>query len=86
MKINLPGRVIDVTPLHSGNKGDEIAAWLVENATPETRYIVIDDEEVVLDSQRPFFIWTNPYEGLTKEKGDMSIRILNRQRGRLWGI
>ena len=27
MKRNLPGRVIDVTPLHSGNNGDEIAAW-----------------------------------------------------------
>ena len=65
MKRNLPGRVIDVTPLYSGNKGDEIAVWLVENATPETRYVVIDDEEVILDSQRSFFIWTNPYEGLT---------------------
>ena len=65
-------------PLYSGNKGDEIAVWLVENATPETRYVVIDDEEVVLDSQRPFFIWTNPYEGLTEEKADMAIRVLNR--------
>ena len=78
MKRNLPGRVIDVTPLHSGNKGDEIAAWLVENATSEARYVVIDDEEGVLDSQRPFFIWTNPYEGLTEEKANMAIRILNR--------
>ena len=80
MKRNLAGRVIDITPtLHSGNKGEEIAAWLVENATPETRYVVIDDEEVILDSQRPFFIWTNPYEGLTEEKADMAIRVLNRQ-------
>ena len=55
-----------------------MAAWLVENVTPETRYVVIDDEEVILDSQRPFFIWTNPYEGLTEEKADMAIRVLNR--------
>ena len=78
MKRNLPGRVIDVTPLHGGNKGDEIAAWPVEDATSEARYVVIDDEEVVLNSQRPFFIWTNPYEGLTEEKANMAIRILNR--------
>ena len=77
MKRDLPGRVIDITPLLNGNKGDEIAAWLTENAVPETRYVVIDDEEVVLNSQRSFFIWTNPYEGLNEEQANIAIRILS---------
>lgn len=66
-----------IAPLLNGNKGDEIAAWLTENVVPETRYVVIDDEEVVLNSQRSFFIWNNPYEGLTEEQANIAIRILS---------
>lgn len=77
---NLPGKVIDITPSLTDNasKGEEIAAWLSEHATPDTRYVIIDDEYVILDSQIPYFIWTNPYEGLTEEQADRAILILNR--------
>ena len=77
---DLPGRVIDITPSLTDNasKGGEIAAWLSEHATPDTRYVIIDDEYVVLDSQIPYFIWTNPYEGLTEGQADRAILILNR--------
>ena len=76
---NLPGRVIDITPSLTDNasKGEEIAAWLSEHATLDTRYVIIDDEYVVLDAQIPFFIWTNPYEGLTEEQADRAMLILN---------
>lgn len=78
---DLPRRVIDITPSLTDNasKGGEIAAWLSEHATPDTRYVVIDDEYVVLDSQIPYFIWTNPYEGLTEGQADRAILILNRE-------
>ena len=77
---NLPGRVIDITPSLTDNasKGEEIAAWLSEYATPDTRYVIIDDEYVALDAQIPFFIWTNPYEGLTEDHADRAISILHR--------
>ncbi len=77
---NLQGKVIDITPSLTGNtsKGEEIAAWLSEHATPDTRYVIIDDEYVVLDSQITYFIWTNPYEGLTEDQADRVISILNR--------
>lgn len=77
---NLPGKVIDITPSLTGNvsKGDEIAAWLSEYATPDTRYVIIDDEYVVLDSQIPYFILINPYEGLTEEQANRAISILHR--------
>ena len=76
---NLPGRVIDITPSLTGNasKGEEIAAWLSEYATSDARYVIIDDEYVALDAQIPFFIWTNPYEGLTEEQADRAMLILN---------
>ena len=77
---NLPGRVIDITPSLTDNasKGEEIAAWLSEYATPDARYVIIDDEYVALDAQIPFFIWTNPYEGLIEAQADRATSILNR--------
>ena len=75
---NLPGRVIDITPSLGRNacKGEEIATWLAKNVAFNTRYVIIDDEYVVLASQIPHFIWTNPYEGLTKDQADRAISIL----------
>ena len=77
---NLPGKVIDITPSLTDNasKGEGIAAWLSEHAMSDARYVIIDDEYVVLDAQIPFFIWTNPYEGLTEEQANRAISILHR--------
>ena len=77
---NLPGRVMDITPSLTDNasKGEEIAAWLFEHAMSDARYVIIDDEYVVLDSQIPYLIWTNPYEGLTEEQANRAISILHR--------
>ena len=58
-------------------KGMEIASWLSENAKQATKYIIIDDEHVILDSQLPYFLLTNPYDGITEEIADRSISILN---------
>ena len=76
---SLPGRVIDITPSLTGNasKGEEIAAWLSEHAMSDARYVIIDDEYVVLDSQIPYFIWTNPYEGLTEDQANRAMLVLN---------
>ena len=76
---DLPGRVIDITPSLTDNasKGEGISAWLSEHATLDTPYVIIDDEYVVLDTQIPYFIWTNPYEGLTEDHADRAMLILN---------
>lgn len=57
-------------------KGMEIASWLSEHGNSATRYVIIDDEYVVLDSQLSNFILTNPFEGITKEQADKAISIL----------
>lgn len=45
----------------------------MENAS----YVIIDDEYVILDSQLPHFILTNPYDGLTEELAMRAINVLN---------
>ena len=58
-------------------KGMEIASWLADHAGPYAHYVIIDDEYVILDSQLPNFILTNPYDGITEELADKAISILN---------
>ena len=58
-------------------KGLEISSWLSEKGLSNTRYVIIDDEYVILDSQLPHFILTNPYEGITEEQANKAISILN---------
>ena len=59
-------------------KGTEIASWLFDHATQTTQYVIIDDEYVILGSQLPHFILTNPYEGITEEITNRVISILNK--------
>lgn len=58
-------------------KGLEISSWLSEKGLSNTRYVIIDDEYVVLESQLSNFILTNPYEGITEEQANKAISILN---------
>ena len=75
---NLPGTIIDITPSLLGkNKGVEIASWLSKYAKQDIRYVIIDDEYVILDSQLPHFILTNPCEGITEEQANRAISMLN---------
>lgn len=69
--------VLDSSMLHC--KGAEIASWLHENNMQEVSYVIIDDEYVILESQLPHFILTNPYDGLIEELAMRAIGILNRQ-------
>lgn len=66
---------LDISMFHS--KGMEIACWLSGQAEEDMRYVIIDDEYVILDSQLPYFILTNSYEGITEEQANKVISILN---------
>ena len=72
--ININLDYLDTSILHC--KGIEIASWLTEQ-TEDIRYVIIDDEYVILESQLPHFILTNPYEGITEEQAERTISILN---------
>ena len=90
---HLPGRVIDITPSCASDiwlqaaglndndlahcKGIEIASWLFDHATQDFKYVIIDDEYVILDSQLPHFIMTNPFDGITEDEANRAIALLN---------
>ena len=67
----------EIAPAMGHCKGMEIASWLADNAKGNTKYVIIDDEYVILESQQPYFILTNPHEGITKEDAERAISILN---------
>lgn len=73
----LSANLDDINPAMGHCKGMEIASWMAEHAGSDARYVIIDDEYVILDSQLPHFILTNPYDGITEELADKSISILN---------
>ena len=59
------------------SKGIEIDFWLFENTVADARYVIIDDEYVIPDSQLPHIILTNPFDGLTELLADRAIALLN---------
>ena len=79
-----PEKIIDITPtiypqpLHREpgvDRGYEIDAWLKEH--PEvSAYIILDDEEDFLESQKPFHIKTKYTEGLTQDQVQEAINLL----------
>ena len=73
----LSANLDDIDPSMGHCKGMEIDSWLSDYANKSTKYVIIDDEYVILDSQQPNFILTNPYDGITEDLADRAISILN---------
>ena len=65
----------DPSSLHC--KGVEIASWLADNEMQDVPYVIIDDEYVILESQQPHLVMTNPYDGITEELATEAMRILS---------
>lgn len=57
-------------------KGVEVEAWLRQHPKCYTSYVIIDDEEVILPTQRAYFVQTNPQEGLSEQDAERTIGIL----------
>jgi len=81
-------RVIGVTPEHDENtspsrvRGDQIKAWL--SLHPEvTQYAIIDDDNDMLISQRPFFFRTDRHHGLQWKSTKAIIKLLNGKSSRV---
>ncbi len=81
---DLPGKVIDITPILWTKRGEEIAEYLREN--PTDSYVIIDDDNDFLDEQIPFFVRTSVNQhsgafnglGLTTECANRAVAILNK--------
>lgn len=60
--------IIDQTPVfdaHSVPRGQEINAWFKDNMTDLDDYIILDDDNDMLDFQREHFFRVNPHIGLS---------------------
>lgn len=57
-------QITDRTPSCLGPRGQEIAQWLKEHPEVES-YAIVDDDGDMLEEQKPFFVHTSHYEGLT---------------------
>ncbi len=87
---NLAGEIIGITPteievVESGQaefydmvcRGMEIDFWIKKNGFVGN-YVIIDDTDDMLESQKDFFVETDSCIGLTMEDARKAIEILNR--------
>ncbi|MBR4829103.1 MAG: hypothetical protein IKZ92_04800 [Muribaculaceae bacterium] len=58
-------------------KALEINAWLQQYTTNSFNYVIIDDENVFFQNQQEHLVLTNEYDGLTVDKANRAIKILN---------
>ena len=69
----------DVTPyLPRAKRWQEINAWLITHDTDD--FIILDD---VGEELKPFadkLVLTDPWQGLTKERAELAISMLNKER------
>lgn len=72
--LDLP--IIDRTPSLTGNRGQEIAAWLAEHSSVII-YAIVDDDSDMLESQRTQFVQTSHEEGLSWQDYQCLLRVLN---------
>jgi len=85
-KRKLPGHIIGITPTVKADKnlsfqereerGNEILMYLDSHPEIES-YVIIDDDDDMLEYQKPFFVQTNPLYGITAKEAGEAIRILN---------
>jgi Tfp pilus assembly protein PilZ len=73
----LAARVIDMTPRGTGKRGEEIAAWLAENPNQhDRRFVILDDDSDMLDSQQPHFVQTQHRDGFGVPEYLKALEIL----------
>lgn len=83
-KWRLPGKIISFTPGSWGEetqyatRGEEIQAWLQDNAIKPYSYVIIDDmgPEESAPGQEDKWITVNPHCGITQRDSERAISIL----------
>ena len=69
------GEMFSIPELNA--KALEINAWLQQNASKSFNYVIVDDENVFFQSQHEHLVLTDEYDGLTIDKANIAIKILN---------
>ena len=73
--------VYSITPDFSRNnkcRGDEIEHWISQrNSIEVIEYCILDDDRDMLESQEPFFVWTDRSVGMTEGDYEKVKKILD---------
>ena len=72
---SLNGEMLCIPELNA--KALEINAWLQQYASKSFNYVIVDDENVFFQKQQKHLVLTDEYDGLTVDKADKAIEILN---------
>lgn len=72
---SLNGEMFCIPELNA--KALEINAWLQQYASKSFNYVIVDDENVFFQKQQKHLVLTDEYDGLTVDKADKTIEILN---------
>lgn len=69
---------IDVTPIFSNSRGEEIESWLTKNEVKygDIEYIIIDDEDNMGDL-KDRLVKCNPYFGFNIEQQEYAYKLFN---------
>ena len=71
--------IIDVTDHRIGSmRGDQIQNWLDSHEVES--YVIIDDNDDMLEEQLFNFVQTDSYEGITEREVHLAIDVLNNKR------
>lgn len=72
----LPGEILDALPcdVQYISRGEEIEHWLETHGRPD--YVIIDDLDEFLPSQRARYVETNPIIGINEADAQKAIEIL----------
>ncbi len=84
---DIPGQVIDITPVMNTDRGEEISEWLRNNNVDN--YVILDDDSDMLPEQMDHFVRCSDNQdhkdcidigyGLTKKCAELAISILNKR-------
>ena len=69
--VHMPGKLSGTIPVWISDKKEAIRYWLKQH--PDDRYVILDDEDLGLESQYR----TDPHTGLVEEDADRIIAVLN---------
>lgn len=73
-KYKIERRIIDKTPSFSTTRGEEIKKWIDDNKDNITNFIILDDEDDMMDLDK-YLILCDDYYGFDNDKKNMAISL-----------
>ena len=73
-------QIYDITDNRGPWRGDEIQRYIENNKDKIESYVILDDDNDMLDEQLFNFVQTDSYDGIGQREVDLCIRILNNEK------